>query len=89
MGGTSGWSYINQLSVDIVPFNGMTLRGAISQKSGPSAQLDEELLPILNYSAMELELIENLEIDIEWGRLAPALVVVLDRYLVSFPSLKS
>jgi hypothetical protein len=37
---------------------------------------------------MELELTENLEIDIEWGRLAPALVVVLDRYMASFPSLK-
>ena len=89
MDGTSGWSHTNQFSVDIVPFNGMNLRGAISQKPGPSAQLNEELLPVLNYSAMELELIENLEIDIEWGRLAPTLVVVFDRYLVSFPSLKS
>jgi hypothetical protein len=70
----SGWAYINQLSVDTVPFNGMTLRGAISQKPGPSAQLDEQLLPGLNYSAMEPELIQSLDIDIEWGRLAPALV---------------
>ena len=89
MGGTYGWSYINQLSVDIVPFNGTTLRGAISLEPRQSVQLDEYLLPGLNYSAMELELIENLEIEIEWGRLAPALVVVLDRYLVSFPGLNS